>query len=189
MPPADPVTNKYGNVYPTQSVTDAADKYGVPQNILWGVYGMETDFGQNIATSSAGAIGGFQFLPSTARGYSYPLTNTPSAAQFQAQADGAAHYLHDLYAQYGSWDEALKHYSGGGYGLSQVEDKAGEHIPDPGQSPAGKAKDAVTGTADSVGSALSGLLAFLTDIQTWVRIGEAIAGMALIYFGLKELTA
>lgn len=105
-------------------VTQAAQHWNVPPAILAGVWGMETNFGQNVATSSAGAIGNFQFLPSTAKPYKYPLTNSPTPAQFAQQADSAAHYLSDLHKQYGNWNEALMHYSGGGYGLTQVQQKA-----------------------------------------------------------------
>lgn len=98
----------------------AASKYGVPIEILGGVFGVETTFGQNSTTSSAGAVGDFQFLPSTARSYGYPLTNNPTSAQFGQQADAAANYLSTLKRQTGTWDAALQHYSGGGYGLNQV---------------------------------------------------------------------
>ena len=107
-----------------QAISSAASAYGVPESILWGVYGIETDFGRNISTSSAGAVGAFQFLPSTAKGFGYPLTNSPTYAQFWQQAQGAAKYLQQLKQQTGSWDTALQHYSGGGYGLSQVTAKA-----------------------------------------------------------------
>src|SRR5436309_10326061 len=98
----------------TDVVDNAAKKYGVPLWILRGVWGMETDFGRNVTTSSANAVGDFQFIPSTAKSYNYPLTNTPTPTQFQAQADSAAHYLSDLKKQHGSWDAALRAYSGGG---------------------------------------------------------------------------
>lgn len=104
-----------------QAIGQAATKYQVPFDVLVGVYGQETSFGQNISTSSANAQGAFQFIPSTAASYGYPLTNNPTAAQFQQQANAAAHYLSDLYHQTGSWDSAAQRYSGGGYGLSQLK--------------------------------------------------------------------
>lgn len=105
-------------------ITQAAKKWNVPYGIAVGVYGLETDFGHNSTTSSGGAIGPFQFLPSTAKSYNYPLTNNPTPAQFAQQADAQSHYLSDLFRQTGSWDTALQHYSGGGYGLTQVNAKA-----------------------------------------------------------------
>lgn len=177
-------------------VSDAAKKWGVPEEILDGVFGIETDFGANSATSSAGAVGYFQFLPSTARMYGYPLTNSPNAKQAAQQADSAAHYLHDLYvashvAGAPGWDKALREYSGGGYGLNDVQAKAGTG----GISGALKsAADAVPGVktaADAVtstSSAVTGLYNLFTDVNTWVRLGEAVFGIALIFFGLRELT-
>lgn len=150
---------------------------------------METGFGSNIATSSAGAIGAFQFLPSTAKGYNYPLTNTPSARQFQQQTEAAARYLSDLHGQYGDWNTAIQHYSGGGYGLAEVKAKAAGSPDTP--SAATRIKDAVTAPVNAItdaGTALGKFYEFITNIQTWIRIGEGIAGMVLIYFGLKELT-
>lgn len=108
-----------------EAIQQAAKQWGIPVSILTGVYGMETDFGKNIATSSAGAVGAFQFLPSTAKGYSYPLTNHPDPQQFAQQANAAAHYISDLVKQnHGDMNAALLAYSGGGYGLKAVQQKA-----------------------------------------------------------------
>lgn len=103
---------------------NAASQYGVPDYILTGVFGMETGFGADMRTSSGGAVGAMQFLPSTARAYNYPLTNTPDQSQLQQQFNAAAHYLSDLFHKTGSWDAALRDYSGGGYGLAQVTAKS-----------------------------------------------------------------
>jgi membrane-bound lytic murein transglycosylase B len=106
-------------------IQQAAAKWSIPIEILTGVMGMETDYGRNITTSSAGAVGGFQFIRSTAASYGYPYTNSPNAQQQAQQADSAAHYLSDLIHQHGGdWNAALFSYSGGGYGLSQVNAKA-----------------------------------------------------------------
>lgn len=78
-------------------IQQATSKYGIPNAILKGVFGMETAFGANVKTSSAGAEGPFQFIRSTAQQYGYPYTNSPTIGQFQQQADSAAHYLSDLY--------------------------------------------------------------------------------------------
>lgn len=176
------------------AVKAAAAKYHVPEDILWGVYGMETGFGSNIATSPAGAIGAFQFLPSTARPYRYPLTNQPNAAQFQQQADAAAHYLHDLARQHnGDWDAALHGYSGGGYGLAQVKAKAtGKQAqafdaPTRAGSLAGGVSDAASTLADAA-QVPAKFLHLLTDPQTWLRLVEMILGVALLLMGLKSFT-
>jgi hypothetical protein len=125
------VRNSAGQLEPDVSsnlIFAAALKYHVPAAILNGVFGMETDFGADVNTSSAGAVGFMQFIPSTAARYGYPLTNKPTYAQAQQQFDASAHYLSDLFKQTGSWDSALQHYSGGGYGLAQVQAKAGQRV-------------------------------------------------------------
>lgn len=171
----------------------AASHYGVPVSILEGVYALETNSGRNIATSSAGAVGAFQFLPSTAAQYHYPPTNNVDQSTFTAQANAAAHYLSDLlHAHGGSWDAALHAYSGGGYGLSQVQGKAGAT---PGGSESvGPAHTAITAvqnaanTVGDVGSAVGSIATLLTSAQFWIRLGEAIAALLLLYLGLHALT-
>ncbi len=68
-------------------VTEAARKYGVDPKVLWGLYGTETNYGKNASTSSAGAVGPFQFLPSTAKGMGV------NPYDFKSAAFGAARYL------------------------------------------------------------------------------------------------
>ncbi len=70
-----------------QIITQAAQRYGVDPKILWGLYGTESSFGHNPSTSSAGAVGPFQFLPSTAKGMGVDPYN------FKSAAFGAARYL------------------------------------------------------------------------------------------------
>lgn len=106
------------------SIQAAAQKYGVPAGILMGVYGMETSYGADVTTSSAGAKGSFQFIQSTAAQYHYPYTNATDPGTFGQQVDAAAHYLSDLFHQTGSWDAAVRSYSGGGYGLAEVAAKS-----------------------------------------------------------------
>lgn len=53
---------------------DAEAKYGVPWNVLAGINRVETVFGTNLSTSSAGAIGWMQFLPSTWESYGVDAT-------------------------------------------------------------------------------------------------------------------
>lgn len=68
-------------------IAEAARSRGIDPAILWGLYGAETNFGRNVSTSGAGAIGPFQFMPATARGLGIdPL-------DFRSAAFGAARYL------------------------------------------------------------------------------------------------
>lgn len=217
----------------------ASQKYGVPYGILAGVYGMETDWGNDVNTSSAGAVGAFQFIPSTASSYDYPLTNAPTPQQFVQQTDAAAHYLSDLFNQTKTWSTALQKYSGGGYGLSQVDAKSVQlnqgsgHYSGGGISPSAAllggsiagvgaiaagagdlaaGADTAIGTTADAGAAASaagggaaatygakslsdlatlaktgGIAALLIDPHFLLRAVEIVGGLALAYFGLKQL--
>jgi hypothetical protein len=68
-------------------ITQAAQKYGIDPKILYGLYGTETSFGKNVSRSSAGAVGPFQFLPSTAKSLGV------NPYDFKSAAFGAAKYL------------------------------------------------------------------------------------------------
>lgn len=187
----------------------AGDQYKVPPEILLGVFGKETDFGKLVSTSTAGAVGYMQFLPSTAAAYNYPLTNTPTPAQQQQQFDAAAHYLSDLYKQYGSWDTALQHYSGGGYGLADVQAKAKEALGAGGAgkffgggtgvlgsgtsgiplvTPAVNAAGSAASTIGSTASSISDVVSFVTSGKNWLRLGEVLLGALLLLLGFRALT-
>lgn len=68
-------------------IEQAAASQRLPASLLWGVYGAETNFGRNVRRSGAGAVGPFQFEPSTARGLGINPYN------FRQAAFGAAKYL------------------------------------------------------------------------------------------------
>ena len=68
-------------------IRNASRRHGIKPRILWGLYGAETNFGQNTNASSAGAQGPFQFMPGTARSYGINPHN------FRQAADAAAKYL------------------------------------------------------------------------------------------------
>jgi hypothetical protein len=71
-------------------VTEAAQKYGIRPDVLWGLYGTETSFGKDVSTSSAGAVGPFQFEPGTAKSLGINPYN------FKQAAFGAAKYLSEF---------------------------------------------------------------------------------------------
>lgn len=54
-------------------------------DLLWGVYGQESNYGRNLGPSSAGARGPFQFMPATARQYGIDPMNFAQAARAAAQ--------------------------------------------------------------------------------------------------------
>lgn len=57
----------------------AGEQYGIKWNVLAAIHKIETNFGMNMATSSAGAIGHMQFMPETWIGWDYPLPNIPQS--------------------------------------------------------------------------------------------------------------
>ncbi|HEX3979415.1 MAG TPA: lytic murein transglycosylase [Solirubrobacteraceae bacterium] len=70
---------------------EAGHKYGVPWEVLAAINAIETDYGQNLNTSSAGAVGWMQFEPSTwakygvaVDGHSEPNPYDPRDAIFAA---------------------------------------------------------------------------------------------------------
>lgn len=87
-------------------VEKAAQKHGVPFNVLWGVYGAESSWGK----------GGSNW---------FGLVAVPRTGSFEGDANQAAATLARLYHEYGSWNAALEAYSGHSYGLSHVEELGG----------------------------------------------------------------
>jgi murein DD-endopeptidase MepM/ murein hydrolase activator NlpD len=82
----------------------AGRRYGVPWRVLAAINAIESDYGRNLAVSSAGAVGWMQFMPSTWREWAVDADHdghlspySPRDAIFTAarylQASGAAHDL------------------------------------------------------------------------------------------------
>lgn len=98
-----------------QAIQKASEKYKINPAYLWGVYGVETDHGANIKTSSTGAKGPFQFEPETAKAYGYPTgvneNGVTNWAAFGQQAEAAARYLSSLGLSKNP-SKALEAYSG-----------------------------------------------------------------------------
>lgn len=122
-------------------VQAAAEKYDINPAIEWGIYGAETKHGQDVHTSSTGAVGPFQFEPATAAKYGYPtnvnVNGVTNMGAFKKQAEATARYLASLLpggkGEHGvkpgagwnqAWEQAIAHYSGGGYNLSHVKQEA-----------------------------------------------------------------
>lgn len=163
-------------------IVAAAKKYGIPWEKLWGVYGKETAFGEDVTTSSAGAEGGFQFLKATAKQYNYPYTNQQTEQIFGAQADAAAHYLSVLVKQHGgSWDAALRAYSGGGYGEAEVN-AAAKHSPEQHSA----IEDGVAKAEKAVNNAVTGWVTeVLSGAGKLVITGVLLlAGAVLVVYGI-----
>jgi hypothetical protein len=181
-PPNVALGSSYQNV-----IDQAAAAWHVPSNILVGVWGMESSFSSsNIPTSSAGAEGPFQFLPSTASSYNYPLTGNPSPTQFAQQANAAAHYLSDLFHQHGNWDAAIRAYSGGGYGLAQVQSKSSSSPDALGNAPLLPSLPSVSipNPLSAVGDAISGVWNSLVNDAKYAAVlvvALFVAGYLMVY--------
>ena len=90
-----------------QSLFDAAGaKYGISPALLASVARAESNFNPN-ATSSAGAVGLMQFMPTTAAGMGIDPTDPAQAI------DGAARYLSTQIRNFGSVDLAVAAYNAG----------------------------------------------------------------------------
>jgi Transglycosylase SLT domain len=95
----------------------AATRYGLgPDGWAWlaSINAQETDFGRNLSTSSAGAVGWMQFLPSTWASYGLDANGDGSASPYDP-ADAifaAARYLQALGAPR-DWHHAVVDYGGG----------------------------------------------------------------------------
>jgi hypothetical protein len=101
------------------TVANAAKQWHISPETLWGVYGTESSFGANPSTSSAGAQGPFQFIPSTWAKYG----GGGNVQDFLQAAPAAAHLLHDLGATTNPNDPktwaALNAYNGNGQGTAK----------------------------------------------------------------------
>jgi hypothetical protein len=178
--------------YPAKDILAGIAKvHGVPPQILYGVWGIETTYGNDVTTSPTGAKGAFQFEPETAARYNYPYTNEQTIEIWQAQANGAASYLAQLFRETGSWNAAIERYSGGGYGLSEVEahgEGAGQpikanHVP-LAKSPLEKAGlGSLTGWTEGVQKVLE----FLLSRHDWVRVGKVVLGASFALIAADEL--
>jgi murein DD-endopeptidase MepM/ murein hydrolase activator NlpD len=62
-PPSRPAIQSYGQLLTLWK--QAGDGYGIPWQVLGAINEIESNFGQNMGPSSAGAVGWMQFMPST----------------------------------------------------------------------------------------------------------------------------
>ena len=185
------------------AIDATAAHYGLSPTTLLGVYGTESAYGTNLGPSSAGALGPFQFLPST--GAKYGLSGT-TIMQFQPSLTAAAQYLKSLGANSNPTSPAtfgaLNAYNGNGsgssasgytnqvlsFGLSPAQFKAlaanavaaaggGVNIP-----------ATISGGYNSVASAISSVPdAIKWVFANWLRILEFVGGAVLGIFGLVLL--
>jgi hypothetical protein len=139
----------------------AAAQYGLGSEgaaILAGLTKVESDFGRNRGTSSAGAVGWTQFLPDTWRTFGVDADGD-GRRDPQDAADaiyGTANYLRHLGAP-ADWRGALFGYNHAGWYVTKVLDTARQLTPDglllgqvPTPAPCGVAPSSIGGSAHRV---------------------------------------
>lgn len=91
-------------------INNAADRYGIPQNIFQSVIKTESS-GNAYAVSPAGAKGLGQLMPIIYRANEYGGAIDPFNPR--DNLDRSAAFLSDMFKKYGNWNDALSHYNAG----------------------------------------------------------------------------
>jgi soluble lytic murein transglycosylase len=107
------------NAYPqdyAEYVTVYAEKYGVPEELVYAVIRTESDFDSG-AVSSAGAVGLMQLMPQTFKWLTDEILfeHMESGMIYDPETNirYGTYYLSRLYDRYGNWEVALAAYNGG----------------------------------------------------------------------------
>jgi murein DD-endopeptidase MepM/ murein hydrolase activator NlpD len=134
VPPAQPQVLSWDQLLPLWQ--GAGQQYGIPWSVLAAINKVESNFGQNMGPSSAGAIGWMQFMPATWAEWGYdadgngvadPWNATDaiySAARYLAASGGATDISRAVFAyNHAQWyvDEVLQlaqQFQGGGADFS-----------------------------------------------------------------------
>jgi hypothetical protein len=99
---------------------------GIPQDLA-SVVAVESG-GNPFALSPKGARGLWQLMPETARRYGLRVdSRIDDRTDVTRSTTAAARYLHDLYAQFGSWPLALAAYNAGEQNLQSAIKRAGSN--------------------------------------------------------------
>lgn len=176
--------------------------YGLPGWLGWGTYGAESSYGQ---------AGEFKF-----GGIDLPAGNTSNLAlaaresakayaglvkQYGSVTAAVPHYSGNSYTvahvkslaagggQGHMVDASLLNHLGeilGGNFAGGLGSAAGEALGE-GKSPLAPVEEAAGGLSSGL-SSVGDFFSALTNVETWIRIGEVLAGAVLLYLGLKSLT-
>ncbi len=97
-------------------------EYGVPENLIYAVIKTESSFDSS-ATSSKGAIGLMQLMPSTFEWLTKDILREHLSAGMlydpETNIKYGTYYLSRLYNRFGDWDTALAAYNGGEGNVSE----------------------------------------------------------------------
>lgn len=100
-------------------ISQVLRRKGLPQDLMW-LAMVESAFEPTIR-SPAGAIGLWQFMPDTGRGYGLPQDRwVDERMDIDAATNAATDFLSDLYRRFGSWDLAMASYNMGYGGMLSV---------------------------------------------------------------------
>ena len=100
----------------TEYVTVYAEKYGIPEHLIYSVIRTESDF-ESGAVSRVGAIGLMQLLPDTFKWLTddvlFEHMEVGMLYDPETNIRYGTYYLSFLYDRYGNWDLVLAAYNGG----------------------------------------------------------------------------
>lgn len=97
-------------------ITKELKKAGIPEDFKY--LAVAESALRNVAYSSAGAAGIWQFMPSTAQGYGLTVNElVDERLNFEKATDAAISYLSDLYDNFGDWALVAAAYNRWGNGL------------------------------------------------------------------------